>query len=100
MKEELMGETKNFFTILDTKFFQTWCPMMRDTTIANGTIKLKKGSYKEGIPRQTWIPIESLATQIIIDPKITNKYETISLEMKVVDLLFFDGHLAYKLGEN
>ena len=40
------------------------------------------------------------ATQIIIDPKITNKYETISLEMKVVDLLFFDGHLAYKLGEN
>lgn len=60
MKEELMGETKNFFTILDTKFFQTWCPMMRDTTIANGTIKLKKGSYKEGIPRQTWIPIESL----------------------------------------
>ena len=74
--------------------------MMRDTTIVNGTIKLKKESHKEGIPRQIWTATEGLATQIIIDPKITNKYETISLEMKVVDLLFFDGHLAYKLGEN
>ena len=32
--------------------------------------------------------------------KITNKYKTISLEMKVGDILFFDGHLAHKSGIN
>ena len=74
--------------------------MMRDTTIENGTIELKKGSHKEGIPKQTWTAKEGLATQIIIDPEITNKYKTISLEMKVGDILFFDGHLAHQSGKN
>ena len=89
-----------FYTIPDTKFLQTWCPMMRDTTIENGTIELKKGSHKEGIPKQTWTAKEGLATQIIIDPEITNKYKTTSLEMKVGDILFFDGHLAHQSGKN
>ena len=29
-----------FYTFPDTKFLQTWCPMMRDTSIENGTIKI------------------------------------------------------------
>ena len=89
-----------FYTIPETKFLQTWCPMIRDTTIENGTIEIKKGSHKEGIAKQSWNEIEGRATQIIIDPEITNKYETISLEMKVGDILFFDGHLAHKSGKN
>tara|TARA_B110001469_G_C9455206_1_gene229721 strand:- start:225 stop:686 length:462 start_codon:yes stop_codon:yes gene_type:complete len=89
-----------FYTIPDTKFLQTWCPMMRDTTIENGTIEIKKGSHKEGIAKQTWNEIEGRAIQIIIDPEITNKYKTIPLEMKVGDVLFFDGHLAHKSGQN
>jgi len=90
-----------FYTIPNTKFLQTWCPMMRDTTIENGTIKIKQGSHKEGIAKQSWKQeIEGRSTQIIIDPEITNKYKTISLEMKVGDILFFDGHLAHKSGNN
>ena len=89
-----------FYTIPDTKFLQTWCPMMRDTTIENGTIEIKKGSHKEGIAKQSWNEIEGRAIQIIIDPEITNKYKTISLEMKVGDILFFDGHLAHQSGKN
>jgi hypothetical protein len=89
-----------FYTIPNTKFLQTWCPMMRDTTIENGTIEIKKGSHKEGIAKQSWNEIEGRAIQIIIDPEITNKYKTISLEMKVGDILFFDGHLAHQSGKN
>jgi len=89
-----------FYTIPNTKFLQTWCPMIRDTTIENGTIKIKKGSHKEGIAKQSWNEIEGKATQIIIDQNITNKYKTIQLEMKVGDILFFDGHLAHRSGKN
>ena len=89
-----------FYTIPDTKFLQTWCPMMRDTTVDNGTIEIKIGSHHEGIANQTWNEIEGRATQIIIDPQITDKYKTIQLEMNVGDVLFFDGHLAHKSGHN
>ena len=89
-----------FYTFPDTKFLQTWCPMLRDTSNENGTIKIKKGSHKEGIAKQSWKEIDGRATQIIIDPEITDKYKTISLEMKVGDILFFDGHLAHKSGTN
>ena len=66
-----------FYTIPDTKFLQTWCPMLRDTSNENGTIKIKKGSHKEGIAKQSWKEIDGRATQIIIDPEITDKYKTI-----------------------
>ena len=89
-----------FYTIPDTKFLQTWCPMLRNTTISNGTIQVKKGSHKEGVAKQSWNEIDGRATQIIVDPEITDRYETISLEMKVGDLLFFDGRLIHKSGKN
>ena len=89
-----------FYTLPHTRFLQTWCPMLRDTTISNGTIEIKSGSHKEGIARQQWNDIEGRATQIIIDKDITDKYETIQLEMKVGQVLFFDGHLAHQSGHN
>lgn len=89
-----------FYTIPNTRFLQTWCPMLRDTTISNGTIEIKKGSHKEGIAKQSWNEIEGRATQIIIDKGITDRYETIQLEMKVGQVLFFDGHLAHRSGHN
>ena len=49
---------------------------------------------------QQWNEIEGRATQIIIDKDITDKYETIQLEMKVGQVLFFDGHLAHQSGHN
>ena len=89
-----------FYTIPKTRFLQTWCPMLRDTTISNGTIEIKSGSHKEGIAPQKWNEIEGRATQIIIDKDVTDKYETIQLEMKVGQVLFFDGHLAHQSGHN
>ena len=40
------------------------------------------------------------ATQIIIDEKIVNKYEKVTLPIKVGDMLFFDGHLFHRSGNN
>tara|TARA_B000000460_G_C21524850_1_gene397758 strand:+ start:1166 stop:2014 length:849 start_codon:yes stop_codon:yes gene_type:complete len=89
-----------FYTFPKTRFVQTWCPILRDTTIDNGTIEIKPYSHKEGIPKQTWTEEEGKAPQIIIDKSILDKYKTVQLEMKVGDLLFFNGHLAHQSGNN
>jgi hypothetical protein len=89
-----------FYTIPETRFLQTWCPVIRDTTVDNGTIELCLKSNSEGIAKQSWTDIEGRATQIIVAPEIVNKYEQIQLEMKIGDVLFFDGRLFHKSGHN
>tara|TARA_B100000035_G_C21034556_1_gene570165 strand:+ start:3335 stop:4186 length:852 start_codon:yes stop_codon:yes gene_type:complete len=89
-----------FYTLPESRFIQTWCPILRDTSASNGTILVKKGSHKEGIPHQTWSDIPGKATQILIDDDITKKYETLQIEMRIGEVLFFDGHLAHKSGYN
>jgi len=89
-----------FYNVPNSNFLQTWCPMMRSTSIDNGTIELKKGSHKEGISGQSWQEVEGRVTQIIIDPSVSSKYKTTKLEMNVGDVLFFDSHLFHKSGKN
>lgn len=91
---------ETFYTQPEFHYLQTWAPIIRDTTIENGTIRIKPKSHKEGIPPQTWNEIEGRATQILIDPDILNKYSAIDVEMKVGDLLYFDGRLAHSSGSN
>jgi hypothetical protein len=89
-----------FYTIPESRYIQTWCPVIRDTTAANGTIWIAPGSHKEGIAKQSWNEIDGRATQIIVDQCIVNKYPQIQLEMSVGDVLFFDGKLSHKSGSN
>tara|TARA_B100001057_G_scaffold218174_1_gene218317 strand:+ start:8777 stop:9613 length:837 start_codon:yes stop_codon:yes gene_type:complete len=89
-----------FYTMPNTRFLQTWCPILRDTTKENGTINIKAGSHKEGVAASTWNEEEDKAIQITVDSKLTNKYPSTELEMKVGDILFFDGHLFHKSGKN
>ena len=89
-----------FYTIPESRYLQTWCPVIRDTTISNGTIWIAPGSHKEGVAKQSWNEIEGRATQIIVDQGIIDKYPQIQLEMSVGDVLFFDGKLSHKSGSN
>ena len=89
-----------FYTFPDTKFLQTWAPIMRDTTLENGTIEICVGSYKEGIAKQTWNDTGGRVTQIIVDENIINKYEQKPILMKTGDVMFFDPHTFHKSGKN
>jgi hypothetical protein len=40
-----------FYTIPESRYLQTWCPIIRDTTLSNGTIWIAPGSHKEGIAK-------------------------------------------------
>ena len=89
-----------FYTIPETKFIQTWCPLIRDTTIKNGTIEVCEGAHKEGIAKQTWNDIEGRATQIIVNEDVVAKYKQKKLPMKKGEILFFDPHMFHRSGHN
>jgi hypothetical protein len=89
-----------FYTIPETKFIQTWCPIIRDTTIENGTIEVCEGSHKEGIAKQTWNEIEGRATQIIVNEEVVAKYKQKKVPMKKGEILFFDPHMFHRSGHN
>ena len=89
-----------FYTIPETRFIQTWCPLIRNTTIENGTIEICEGSHKEGIAKQTWNEVDGRATQIIVDEEIVAKYKQKKLPMNKGEILFFDPHVFHRSGNN
>ena len=89
-----------FYTIPETRFIQTWCPLIRDTTINNGTIEVCECSHKEGIAKQTWNEIDGRATQIIVNEEVVAKYKQKKIPMKKGEILFFDPHMFHRSGHN
>lgn len=89
-----------FYTVPKGNYIQSWAPLIRDTTVGNGTIRVAVGSHKEGIAKQSWNEIEGRATQILVDNKVIDKYEQVSVEMEVGELLLFSGFLAHQSGQN
>jgi phytanoyl-CoA hydroxylase len=89
-----------FYTVPKGNYLQTWAPLIRNTTIQNGTIQVAIGSHKEGIAKQSWNEIDGRATQILIDAEVINKYEQSSVEMELGELLIFSGYLAHQSGIN
>ena len=89
-----------FYTVPKGNYIQSWAPLIRDTTVGNGTIRVAVGSHKEGIAKQSWNEIEGRATQILVDNNVVDKYEQVSVEMEVGELLLFSGFLAHQSGNN
>ena len=89
-----------FYTLPKSQFLQTWAPLIRDTTISNGTIEICKGSHKSDIPHQDWNEKKGYATQIIVDKKEVAKYPKVKVEMEVGDILIFTGKTFHRSGNN
>jgi ectoine hydroxylase-related dioxygenase (phytanoyl-CoA dioxygenase family) len=89
-----------FYTVPRGHYIQSWAPLVRDTSVATGTIRVAIGSHKEKIASQTWQEIDGRATQILIDDDVINRYPQVSVEMKLGELLLFSGFLAHQSGSN
>ena len=59
-----------FYTVPRGNYLQTWAPLLRNSTVKNGTIQVAVGSHKEGIAKQTWNEVDGRATQILVDWKL------------------------------
>jgi ectoine hydroxylase-related dioxygenase (phytanoyl-CoA dioxygenase family) len=89
-----------FYTIPKSKLVQTWAPLIRDTNCQNGTIEACIGSHAEGTAKSTWTESPGKATQIIVDPTVVSKYTQIKLPMTLGQVMFFDGRLFHRSGQN
>ena len=90
-----------FYSIPRSDFIQSWSPIVRDTTIENGTIFLAEGSHKDNIQSQQWLRREGYADQIIrTDEQIESQYKTKQLEMSLGQIVFFSGKTWHKSGNN
>ena len=90
-----------FYTLPETRFLQTWAPVLRDSTVENGTLGICKKSHLNGIAEQTWEEErKDYATRITIDEKVIEQYEQINVPMELGDVIYFDPHLIHRSGYN
>ena len=91
-----------FHTYPDTKFIQTWAPVIRDSTVNNGTIEVCEQSHLNGVVDQIWEDEKGggYAHRILVKDKIVQKHKEVQLPMKVGDVMFFDPHLIHRSGYN
>jgi ectoine hydroxylase-related dioxygenase (phytanoyl-CoA dioxygenase family) len=80
-------------------FVQTWAPLIIDATIVNGTIQICPASHNE-IAKQSYHEGEGDDYRYIVDEDVIKKYNPISLEMKLGQLLIFDSKLIHRSGKN
>ena len=80
-------------------FIQTWAPLVADASVANGTIEICPGSHSE-IAKQSYHEGEGDDYRYIVDDDVIKKYNPISVEMKLGQLLIFNSKLIHRSGNN
>ncbi len=89
-----------FYNVPNSKFLQSWCPIIRDVTVENGALGICKKSHKDGLAKQTWDEPKNRQLQVTVDEDVVNKYEQVKLSMKLGDFLFFDPYFIHRSGYN
>jgi hypothetical protein len=91
-----------FHSYPDTRFLQTWGPVIRNSTISNGTIEVCKKSHIDGVVDQDWEEFKGggYAQRIIVKDEVVKKHKIVQLEMNIGDVMFFDRHLVHRSGYN
>ncbi len=89
-----------FYSIPKSEFLQTWAPLIRDTTIENGSIEVCPKSHKGGIANQFYDSTPNNPTPFTIKEKEIEKYNILCTEMKLGDFMIFDSKLIHRSGIN
>lgn len=89
-----------FYSIPKSEFLQTWAPLIRDTTIENGSIEVCPTSHKDGIADQFYDSTPNNPTPFIIENNEIEKYKILCTEMKLGDIMIFDSKLIHRSGIN
>jgi len=89
-----------FYSIPKSEFLQTWSPLIRDTTIENGSIEICPTSHKNGIADQSYDQNSNTPTPYTVKEKEIEKYHPIRTEMKLGDFMIFNSRLIHRSGVN
>lgn len=89
-----------FYAIPKSEFLQTWSPLIRDTTIENGSIEVCPTSHKDGIANQIYDSNPKTPTPFTVEEKEIAKYKILRTEMKLGDFMIFSSRLIHRSGVN
>ena len=91
-----------FHSYPDTRFIQTWAPVIRDSTVENGTIEICQKSHLNGVVDQIWEDEKGggYAHRILVKDEIVKNHKELKLPMKLGDIMFFNPHLIHRSGYN
>lgn len=97
---ELDWHQDTFFTIPRSRYVQFWGPLLHDSMEEIGTLILCPGSHKDGYGKQRIHPELSFNHRYSMEPSEVKKYNPVSANMKLGQLLIFDGQLIHASGDN
>ena len=97
---ELDWHQDTFFTIPKSYYTQFWGPVFQDSTKELGTLQVCPGSHKDGYGQQRIHPNLNFNHRYSMAPGSINKYEPISIELELGQLLIFHGQLIHASGQN
>jgi hypothetical protein len=97
---ELNWHKDTFYTIPRSHFLHVWMPLLHDANEKIGTLQLCPKSHKDGIGHQL-IDIDAQYDHRYQASELNiNKYQPISLEVKLGQVLLFDGNMFHRSGVN
>ncbi len=94
---------ETFHTIPESRYIQTWAPLVWDATPEIGAIEVRVGSHKEGIFKQGYFHTTddpNIIPILTIREEDLEKYPVKSVNIKLGQCLLFDGKLVHRSGQN
>ena len=89
-----------FYTLPESNFLQIWAPLIQDSTIELGSIKVCPGSHKNGHHGQVYLNEEQYIYRYQITDDELSKYEKLDVSLNLGDLLIFHPGLIHSGGNN
>ncbi len=99
---EIDWHLDTFFTIPKSRFIQIWAPLYHDATENIGTLMVCPGSNKIDPcqRKQKFNPDSGYNNQYYLEPQEIKPYQPRSIELKLGQLLIFDGRTIHRSGQN
>ncbi|MFT7617282.1 MAG: hypothetical protein ACI97A_000917 [Planctomycetota bacterium] len=89
-----------FYSIPESRFLQTWAPLLRPSTKQNGAIEIAVGSHKDGVTDQTWNSKDGVPNQILVKDEVIKRYEIKTILLEPGQLVMFSNKTAHRSGIN
>ena len=97
---ELDWHQDTFFTIPRSRYVQFWGPLLHDSTEDVGTLVVCPGSHKDGYGKQRIHTDISFNHRYSMALGEADKYDHVSVNLKLGQLLIFHGQLIHASGQN
>ena len=91
---------EHFTTVPFSEYIQFWSPLIEDSTVELGALKICEKSHKNGWKGQKYIPHKRMSKSFVIPEEELEKYSVRDVEMKLGDLLIMAPGLIHRSGDN